>query len=263
MESNIKEGIPTSNIILITPPDDKDGLLLFDGIKTNADENLENKENEHGTKIQSGVKLRPKKGKRDKDNAKRVSFADLSNDGELVQIHDIETYKNPEEEDAVWLACENINEMGLLDRKCQECSLSEKGIECKPELSICFEDPSSNTEFLDVFKDKVISLARCRVRHRYILGIALVKKVTEESSVFARHSFDNWKTYEDIHATNIPNHNNVDIAHFAFILEFPKDSHELEFAICHKFGNDENWDNRDGLNYKIEDLNYVLCSEDV
>lgn len=97
---------------------------------------------------------------------------------------------------------------------------------------------------------------------RTLLGTVRVKNLAFDKRVFARCSFDAWKTSTDIPCVYRPTFysGEIDKSHdrFSFALTVPPDftSGSAEFALCFQCDGKEYWDNNSGANYRLISPNW-------
>ena len=180
--------------------------------------------------------------------SKNVTFADDCN-CDLVEIRQ---FVPSSENIHLW-----SNRGYFQDKKINANCCSSESETRHPELAICFKDPCLDEDFLKRFQERHVALEKCGARIRTITGIILVRNVEYNKSVFVRCTVDKWETYLDINAVYIPNSSEQETDRFAFSLQLPKCSFELEFAVCYKLSNREYWDNNESRNYKIQDILHV------
>lgn len=124
---------------------------------------------------------------------------------------------------------------------------------------VTFPQPAS--DYLD-FRRRLdtnnVSLENVIVKEneQVVLGTVKVRNLAFEKDVIIRTTSDNWKTYEDVYCTYVPNSppsHGVTILYdtFSFRLPLPAKSRKIEFCVCFKCSGTENWDNNSGKNYFI------------
>lgn len=123
----------------------------------------------------------------------------------------------------------------------------------KPDLSLCFTEPSLLPGFEERLSGRIVCLEKCGTRNRLITGIVLVRNIEFEKSVFIRYSINKWKTYSDTEAFFLATVQDGSRDRFTYTLTLPTSAQEIEFAICFKTPTQEHWDNNDNQNYRVAD----------
>lgn len=88
-----------------------------------------------------------------------------------------------------------------------------------------------------------------------LTGTIKVKNVTFEKHVFARVTFDSWKTQQDYPASYVPNGHLTSLFDtFSFSVPIPTAARQtgaIELCVCYQHGQSEHWDSNEGKNYRL------------
>jgi len=187
---------------------------------------------------------------------KVVSFADDNN----LKLVEVKNFVPSSERINLWSSSESFpsatqtfqtskaeREDGYYDHSIQKPS---KKLD-KTELKLCFVEPYIDHGFLQRFKHRCVSLEKCGIRGRSIIGVVVVKNIEYSKQVSIRYTLDQWKTYSDTGGCYVTNSNDIDTDRFSFTLVLPKDCQSIEFAVCYKTSTSEFWDNNYNRNYKV------------
>lgn len=122
-----------------------------------------------------------------------------------------------------------------------------------------FQQPGGLPNFLDVVRDKQVSLENAIVSDAYnltISGCVRVRNLDFHKSVYIRYTLDNWKSFADLQANYIENSCDGFSDKFSFIL-FGNSliiGQRLEFAVRFHCKGQQYWDNNSGANYCFQCL---------
>ena len=136
-------------------------------------------------------------------------------------------------------------------------SNTDSKCEVTKELILAFPQPIALDNFIERLNRLSVSLENVLVSNCAIMGTIKVRNIAYEKHVFARCTFDSWKTFEDNRGCYVPLSYDGNYDRFSFAITMPstiKDGDRVEFAVCYRTVSPDNefWDNNDGKNYIIE-----------
>ncbi|XP_073840705.1 glycogen binding subunit 76A [Musca autumnalis] len=144
-----------------------------------------------------------------------------------------------------------------------EISENEPPIQLGPKtdklLMPLFQQPGGLPNFLDIVKDKQVSLENAAVTdniNHTITGSVRVRNLDFHKSVHIRYSLDNWRSFADLQANYVENTCDGFSDKFSFVL-FGNSLHvgqRLEFAVRFQCKGQQYWDNNYGANYCFQCL---------
>eukprot|EP00794_Sanderia_malayensis_P003462 gene3462-3958_t len=122
-------------------------------------------------------------------------------------------------------------------------------------LSIC-QLPWDSDLLLHRVENLNVSLEKVVKTQKGIIGMVAVKNIDYRKEIFARYSFNNWKTQKDTQAAFYKEDQTTQIDYFVFVItdkisETNLMKWYLQFALCYKVVGKEFWDNNSGWNYLI------------
>lgn len=140
---------------------------------------------------------------------------------------------------------------------------SEPPIQLGPKsdklLMPLFQQPGGLANFLDVVREKLVSLENAAVTdtiNHTITGSVRVRNLDFHKSVHIRYTLDNWRSYADLQANYVENTCDGFSDKFSFVL-FGNSLHvgqRLEFAVRFQCKGQQYWDNNYGSNYCFQCL---------
>uniref|UniRef100_T1PE65 Putative phosphatase regulatory subunit n=1 Tax=Musca domestica TaxID=7370 RepID=T1PE65_MUSDO len=122
-----------------------------------------------------------------------------------------------------------------------------------------FQQPGGLPNFLDIVKDKQVSLENAAVTdniNHTITGSVRVRNLDFHKSVHIRYTLDSWRSYADLQANYVENTCDGFSDKFSFVL-FGNSLHvgqRLEFAVRFQCKGQQYWDNNYGANYCFQCL---------
>ncbi|KAI8639470.1 putative phosphatase regulatory subunit-domain-containing protein [Parasitella parasitica] len=131
------------------------------------------------------------------------------------------------------------------------CSSDEDEHPIKNSIK-CSNWPTRLADIIDR-KNKIIRVDKNTIRLQdddFIIGKVSVRNLSYHKTVTIRHSFDYWKTVDNVEATYLEGFQKSDI--FTFKIHVPSNAATLYFAVNYKVGSEDYWDNNDGRNYQVE-----------
>ncbi|XP_061393610.1 glycogen-binding subunit 76A [Musca vetustissima] len=178
---------------------------------------------------------------------KIVRFADVLG----LDLADVKTFLNE---------IPNIPKSAFEDLEINE---NEPPIQLGPKtdklLMPLFQQPGGLPNFLDIVKDKQVSLENAAVTdhiNHTITGSVRVRNLDFHKSVHIRYTLDNWRSYADLQANYVENTCDGFSDKFSFVL-FGNSLHvgqRLEFAVRFQCKGQQYWDNNYGSNYCFQCL---------
>lgn len=121
-------------------------------------------------------------------------------------------------------------------------------------LSLCFQQPGGQANFLRRLYDQTVCLENVVVHEVTLIGTIKVRNLGFEKDVRIRHSSDNWNTYIDSMAMYVAGSCDGPTDRFSFGLSGPRSmtpGNILSFAIYYKVNGKIYWDNNGGQNYAL------------
>ena len=193
------------------------------------------------------TKFSPKSGK-------RVSFADVSPEGSLVETFNF----SPNDEDAKFLSSADYYQYRHRSSKPLKHTIEASKKKEAPNVALCFPDPTTRLNFRKSFERQNVALEKCGARDRTVTGIILINNIDFRKRVFIRYTVNSWSTFSDTDATYLPIKSSPPhLDRFMFTLHLPQRRRELEFCICFAVNSLEYWDNNEGRNYKVKDVHHT------
>ncbi|XP_075160456.1 glycogen binding subunit 76A [Haematobia irritans] len=140
---------------------------------------------------------------------------------------------------------------------------SEPPIQLGPKsdrlLMPLFQQPGALPSFLDIVREKLVSLENAAVTdtiNQTITGTVRVRNIDFHKSVHIRYTTDSWRSFADLQANYVENTCDGFSDKFSFVL-FGNSLHvgqRLEFAIRYSCKGQQYWDNNYGSNYCFQCL---------
>ncbi|XP_013117356.1 glycogen-binding subunit 76A [Stomoxys calcitrans] len=144
-----------------------------------------------------------------------------------------------------------------------EIADSEPPIQLGPKsdklLMPLFQQPGALASFLDVVREKLVSLENAAVTdtiNHTITGTVRVRNLDFHKSVHIRYTLDGWRSFADLQANYVDNTCDGFSDKFSFVL-FGNSLHvgqRLEFAVRFSCKGQQYWDNNYGANYCFQCL---------
>lgn len=122
-----------------------------------------------------------------------------------------------------------------------------------------FQQPGGLSNFLDIVREKLVSLENAAVTdaiNQTITGSVRVRNLDFHKSVHIRYSLDGWRSFADLQANYVENSCDGFSDKFTFVL-FGNSLHigqRLEFAVRFQCKGHQYWDNNYGSNYCFQCL---------
>lgn len=122
-----------------------------------------------------------------------------------------------------------------------------------------FQQPGGLPKFLDIVREKLVSLENAAVTdtiNHTITGSVRVRNLDFNKSVHIRYSLDGWRSYADLQANYVENSCDGFSDTFSFVI-FGNSLHigqRLEFAVRFQCKGQQYWDNNYGSNYVFQCL---------
>lgn len=122
-----------------------------------------------------------------------------------------------------------------------------------------FQQPGGLPKFLDIVREKLVSLENAAVTdtiNHTITGSVRVRNLDFHKSVHIRYSLDGWRSYADLQANYVENSCDGFSDTFSFVM-FGNSLHigqRLEFAVRFQCKGQQYWDNNYGSNYCFQCL---------